>query len=115
MSTRPFPRDATRETAGGAEAVMRHTKAILAAIQESKMALENQIATLAGKVGLLRDDHNKLKDPVKATEDMMGEMAPQGRGISGHALLQMTILWDHQEKDGGCKHGEYKIRKWSRT
>ncbi|KAJ1201846.1 hypothetical protein NDU88_005650 [Pleurodeles waltl] len=88
MSTGPSPRDVTRETAGGAEVLTQHTKVILAATQESKMALENQIAMLVGEVGLLREDHIKLKDQVKATEDMMSEMAPQVKAL----MQKLTIM-----------------------
>ncbi|KAJ1178088.1 hypothetical protein NDU88_003336 [Pleurodeles waltl] len=70
------------EKNGDTEALTQHTEVILAAIQESKTALENQIATLAGEVGLLRDDHNKLKDRVKATEEMMNEATPQVKTLT---------------------------------
>ncbi|KAJ1218355.1 hypothetical protein NDU88_005935 [Pleurodeles waltl] len=75
MPTGLSPRDVTGETAGGDEVLVQHTTEILAAIQESKTALESQIATLAGEVGLLRDEHNKFKDHVKATEDTLGGTA----------------------------------------
>ncbi|KAJ1217571.1 hypothetical protein NDU88_005165 [Pleurodeles waltl] len=65
-----------RETARGEEALMQHTTAILVAIQESKAALENQITTLAGEGGCLRDDDNKLKVRVKA------ETAPQMKELT---------------------------------
>ncbi|KAJ1089314.1 hypothetical protein NDU88_002465 [Pleurodeles waltl] len=68
MSAGPTPKDVTSGTAGGTGSLTQHTEVILAAIQEYKMALENQIATLAGEVGLLREDHNKLTDRVKAAE-----------------------------------------------
>ncbi|KAJ1093274.1 hypothetical protein NDU88_006379 [Pleurodeles waltl] len=71
---------------------MQHTKVILAAIQESKKALENQFAMLAGEVGLLRDDHSKLKDRVKATEDVMGETAPQGSPSEAWEWIEMQGL-----------------------
>ncbi|KAJ1092056.1 hypothetical protein NDU88_005170 [Pleurodeles waltl] len=41
------PRDAMMETGGGEEALTQHTPVILVAIEGSKAALENQIATLA--------------------------------------------------------------------
>ncbi|KAJ1170869.1 hypothetical protein NDU88_002740 [Pleurodeles waltl] len=89
MSASPFPRDVISETAGGTEVLTQHTEVILAAIQESKMAFENQIATLAGEVGLLREDHNKLKDRVKTTEEMMSEMTPQVKALM-HKLTLMN-------------------------
>ncbi|KAJ1128418.1 hypothetical protein NDU88_006797 [Pleurodeles waltl] len=81
------------ERTGGTEALMQHTKVILAAIQDSKAALENQIATLAGEVGLLQDDHNKLKDRDKVTEEMMNETTLQVK-----ALTQKIALMDTEMK-----------------
>ncbi|KAJ1089688.1 hypothetical protein NDU88_002835 [Pleurodeles waltl] len=70
------------EKNGEVEALTQHTKVILVAIQESKTALENQIATLAGEVGLLRCGHNKLKDRVKATEEMVNETTPKVKTLT---------------------------------
>ncbi|KAJ1091650.1 hypothetical protein NDU88_004767 [Pleurodeles waltl] len=42
---------------------------------------------LAGEVGLPRDDHHKLKDRVKATEEMMNETTLQVK-----ALMQKLAL-----------------------
>ncbi|KAJ1200679.1 hypothetical protein NDU88_004500 [Pleurodeles waltl] len=69
-------RDATSEGTGGTEALTQHTEVILAVIQDSKIAFENRIPMLPGEAGLLWDDHNKLKDCVKATEEMMHETTP---------------------------------------
>ncbi|KAJ1218301.1 hypothetical protein NDU88_005884 [Pleurodeles waltl] len=97
MPAGPSPGDAMREMGGGEEALTQHSTAILVAIQESKAALENQIATLAGEVGLLRDDHNKLKDQVKATENMLGETTPQVKefmqklALMNNELKKLTI------------------------
>ncbi|KAJ1160609.1 hypothetical protein NDU88_001105 [Pleurodeles waltl] len=73
----PSQRDRMCEKTGGTVALMQHTEGILAALQDSKNVLESQIATLAGEVGLLRNNHNKLKDRVITTEVTMQEMTPQ--------------------------------------
>ncbi|KAJ1208687.1 hypothetical protein NDU88_004070 [Pleurodeles waltl] len=79
------------EKTGGTVALTQHTKVILAAIQDSKTALESQIATLVGEVGLLQDDHKKLKDRVKETEEIMHETTPQVK-----ALMQKLTLMDNE-------------------
>ncbi|KAJ1117491.1 hypothetical protein NDU88_005691 [Pleurodeles waltl] len=43
------PRDSPRETVGWDEVIMQHSTVILAAIRESKMALESQIECLLGR------------------------------------------------------------------
>ncbi|KAJ1124649.1 hypothetical protein NDU88_003098 [Pleurodeles waltl] len=74
---------------GEAEALTKHTKVILAAIQESKTPLENQIATLVGEVGLLRDDQKKNKRPGQShrrdgeRDDPKGENTQATNGMRG--------------------------------
>ncbi|KAJ1091106.1 hypothetical protein NDU88_004233 [Pleurodeles waltl] len=46
-----------------------------------------------GEVGLLRDYHNKLKDRVKATEEMMNETTPQVK-----TLMQKIACMDTELK-----------------
>ncbi|KAJ1211538.1 hypothetical protein NDU88_006896 [Pleurodeles waltl] len=94
------PRDATRETARGDEALTQQTTVILA-------ALGTQIATLAGEVGLTRDDQNKLKDRFKATEDTLGATAPQvDKRDSDERQMEGTRI--------GCWRKQYRTIK-SRT
>ncbi|KAJ1173449.1 hypothetical protein NDU88_005281 [Pleurodeles waltl] len=81
-SAGPTSREGTNERTGETEALTQRTEVILAAIQDSKTALKNQIATLAGEVGLLRNDYNKLKDQVKVAEEMMNEMTPQVKTLT---------------------------------
>ncbi|KAJ1125103.1 hypothetical protein NDU88_003541 [Pleurodeles waltl] len=76
----------SKET-GETEALTQHTEVILAAIQDSTTALESQIAMLAGEVGLLRSDHKKLKDRVKATEVIMWELTPQVKTLAQKLAL----------------------------
>ncbi|KAJ1096320.1 hypothetical protein NDU88_001463 [Pleurodeles waltl] len=48
-----------------------HTATILQVIKDSKQSLETQLAAMASKVGLLQDDHRKLTDRVKETEEQI--------------------------------------------
>ncbi|KAJ1206777.1 hypothetical protein NDU88_002175 [Pleurodeles waltl] len=83
----PSQRGGMSEKTGGTEALTQHTEVILVAIHDSKTALETQIATLAGEVSLLCDDHNKLKDRVKATEVTMQETTPQVKTLTQKLAL----------------------------
>ncbi|KAJ1146909.1 hypothetical protein NDU88_013162 [Pleurodeles waltl] len=99
-------RDATSTGTGGTEALTQHNEAILAAIQDSKTTSENQIVMLAAEVGLLRDDHNKLKDWVKATKEMMHETTPQGMPLEAWEWIEM---WDLCQANGRRQEG---VKTW---
>ena len=59
-----------------ADVLQAHTETILAAIKDTKSALESQIAAVANEVGILRDQQRKTVERVKATEILTAELAP---------------------------------------
>ncbi|KAJ1216540.1 hypothetical protein NDU88_004141 [Pleurodeles waltl] len=80
-----------------------------AAIQESKTALQNQIEMLAGEGGLLREDHNKLKDRVKTTEDIMSETTPQENTLPGKTSRRLEMDRDA----GSLPLGKEDAKAWT--
>ncbi|KAJ1176765.1 hypothetical protein NDU88_002032 [Pleurodeles waltl] len=84
---------ASREKLGDSEALATHTAAILGAIRDTKTTLEAQIVTLAGDMGLLREDQRKLEDLMKETEDTLETTVPQVKHLNQGITFMGKEMW----------------------
>ncbi|KAJ1117240.1 hypothetical protein NDU88_005440 [Pleurodeles waltl] len=75
--------------------------------------LRAQIATLAGEVGLLCDKHKKLKDRAKATENTLGETAPQVKELTQKYALTnnklRTLAIKVEDAESRCRRHNIRL------
>ena len=85
---------------------------ILAAIESSRISMETKISSIAHDVNILRDDHRKLTEKVKQTEQSITTLKPQvtDNTTQMHDLLDRVRFLEGRAEDAEGRARRSNIR-----